>query len=60
MKLAVAYIAIQIAIIVCLTITEPEAIFVAILFGAVIYGSFIMFCKYIVGSQRTPDNQRQP
>ena len=59
MKLALAYIASQIAIIVGLAITKPVIVFVAILLGAAIYGSFIMFCKYVVGSRRTPDDQPQ-
>lgn len=59
MKLVVAYIAVQIAIIIGLAITKPVIVFVAILLGAAIYGSFIMFCKYVVGSRRTPDGQSQ-
>ena len=60
MKLALAYIAIQIAIIVGLAITKPVIVFVAIILGAAIYGSFILFCKYVVGSRRTPDDPSQP
>jgi hypothetical protein len=60
MKLAVAYIAVQIAIIISLAITEPGTVLMMIVVGAVIYGCFFLFCKYLAGPRNTPEDQQQP
>jgi hypothetical protein len=60
MKLAVAYIAIQIAIIIGLAITEPGTVLMMIVMGAVIYGGFFLFCQYLAGPRRTLDDQQKP
>ena len=59
MKATLIYLAIQIAIVIGLAITKPAIVFVAIIFGAVTYVSFFMFCKYILGPQRAPDDHPQ-